>query len=120
MQVLVHMRTLKPPEPPVNGTKVVIWSLITILCLCVTSVHAAAVAEGLRVEHRESNWPIGTTAVLIVMLFYTWWLQMQHRRRMEQANGELKPYYCVILAENSPCRTRSGRSSARRAACASP
>ena len=84
------MRTLEPLEPVVNGTKVVIWCLIAWLCHCATCVLAAAPAEAPGLEQHENNWPILTMALFIVMLFYTWWLHMQHRRRMEQANQELK------------------------------
>ncbi len=36
------------------------------------------------------HWPILTVSLAIFMLFFTWWQQTRHRRRMEEANDELK------------------------------
>lgn len=38
----------------------------------------------------QNAWPVLTIGFAIIMLFYTWWQQSQHRKRMEQANEELK------------------------------
>src|SRR5687768_12761730 len=40
-----------------------------------------------RVE--EAHWPVLTITLAIFMLFFTWWQQARHRRRMEEANEEL-------------------------------
>jgi PAS domain S-box-containing protein len=104
------MRTLEPLEPVVNGTKVVIWSLIALLCRCATCVRAAIPAEAPAAEHHESNWPILTMALFIVMLFYTWWLHMQHRRRMEQANEELKRAFEALRESETKFRLLFERS----------
>ncbi|MGZ8920217.1 MAG: PAS domain S-box protein [Limisphaerales bacterium] len=93
-----------------NGTKVVIWSLIALLCHCATYVCAAAAAEGTSPEQHDSNWPIGTVALAIVMVFYTWWLQVQHRRRMEQANEELKRAFEALRESETKFRLLFERS----------
>ena len=51
-----------------------------------------------------------TTAVIMVMLFYTWWLQSQHRRRMEQANEELKRAFDALRESETKFRLLFERS----------
>lgn len=61
------------------------------LSFCVSQALAAASADaGDIAHHPQRHWPILTVAFAMVMLFYTWWQQTQHRRRMEEANEELK------------------------------
>ncbi len=72
----------------VNGTKVV-----TLLIALLSEPAAWAAfqrASNPDAARRTDHWPVLTTAFAILMLFYTWWLQSQHRRRMEKANDELK------------------------------
>jgi uncharacterized coiled-coil protein SlyX len=80
------MRKIETIAPVVNGTKVV----TTLMTLAGNSaaLYAAPASES-GSTFSESHWPMGTVALAIVMVFYTWWLQVQHRKRMEQANAEL-------------------------------
>jgi PAS domain S-box-containing protein len=61
-------------------------------------------------DHNEGRWPILTMALIIVMLFYTWWLQAQHRRRMEQANEELKRAFEALRESETKFRLLFERS----------
>ena len=102
------MRTVEPLEPVGNGTKVVIWSLVGCLWQGATYLRAAVAVEG--GDHPENNWPSLTMALFIVMLFYTWWLHMQHRRRMEQANEELKRAFEALRESETKFRLLFERS----------
>jgi PAS domain S-box-containing protein len=44
----------------------------------------------------QNAWPVLTIGFAMVMLFYTWWQQSQHRKRMEQANEELKRAFDAV------------------------
>lgn len=61
-------------------------------------------------ESHENPWPILTIALAIVMLFYTWWQQTQHRRRMEQANEELKRAFEALRESETKFRLLFERS----------
>ena len=89
MWSLMHMAKIRTEVRPVNGTKVVMWSLTVILCLGGICVRAATAGDAGLTDDHEWEWPKLTIALLMVMVFYTWWLQLQHRRRMEQANDRL-------------------------------
>jgi PAS domain S-box-containing protein len=101
------MRKIETVGPVVNGTKVVTL-LVTLLCNS-TGVFAATSSES-TAGTSESHWPILTVALAIVMVFYTWWLQVQHRKRMEQANEELKRAFEALRESETKFRLLFERS----------
>src|SRR5687768_5109939 len=103
------MHKIETPGALVNGTKVVSWSLIGSLWASGTCVWAAAAAE-VEQDHPDSPWPILTIALAIVMVFYTWWLQAQHRRKMEEANEELKRAFEALRESETKFRLLFERS----------
>ena len=109
MESLVHMPKIGTGGGLVNGTKVVIRFLTVLLCHCGTYIWAATADPG-ATDHNEGRWPILTMALIIVMLFYTWWLQAQHRRRMEQANEELKRAFDALRESETKFRLLFERS----------
>jgi len=90
IEAMPHMTKVENRRRPVNGTKVALWPARALLLasLGVSQESLAAPAGGTAAA--ESPWPVLTIALVIVMLFVTWWQQSLHRRRMEQANEELK------------------------------
>ena len=70
----------------------------------------AATASESAAAGSESHWPILTVALAMVMVFYTWWLQVQHRKRMEQANEELKRAFEALRESETQFRLLFERS----------
>src|SRR4029079_15910874 len=50
----------------------------------------AAIEPAYQALGTGAHWPILTVGLALFMLLFTWWQQTQHRRRMEDANEELK------------------------------
>lgn len=101
------MRKIETIAPVVNGTKVV-TALMTLAGN--SAALFAATASDSTTTFSESHWPIGTVALAIVMVFYTWWLQVQHRKRMEQANEELKRAFEALRESETKFRLLFERS----------
>jgi PAS domain S-box-containing protein len=89
----------------VNGTKVA-GLLVLLACASPALAQDAAASPDLR----DSHWPFLTTALALVMLFYTWWLQAQHRRRMNRANAELTRAFAALSESESKFRLLFERS----------
>src|SRR5688500_8396336 len=105
------MRKIETPGPSVNGTKVVArWLPIVLLCGASTCTWAAAASDAGTGDPHQSPWPVLTIALAIVMLFYTWWQQTQHRRRMEAANDELKRAFEALRESETKFRLLFERS----------
>ena len=85
------MGNLEAALPVVNGTKVA-WRIVTCggAVLWRQTICAAAADSPAAPVTSSNHWPVLTVALALVMLFYTWWQQTQHRKRMEAANEELK------------------------------
>lgn len=80
--------------------------MVAVLALrCATAAEAEPSAPV-----QESHWPYLTTGLALVMLFYTWWLQTQHRRRMEKANADLKRAFSALSESESKFRLLFDRS----------
>lgn len=92
----------------VNGTKVVTLFLLLATQAPVFAIFQRASSKDLAPQ--SLHWPILTTAFAIVMLFYTWWQQTQHRRGMEQANAELKKAFDALRESESKFRLLFERS----------
>jgi PAS domain S-box-containing protein len=57
-----------------------------------------------------AHWPILTVGLALFMLFFTWWQQTQHRRRMEDANEELKRAFEALRESEAKFRLLFERS----------
>lgn len=102
-----HKEKLRAGSGSVNGTKVAglgLWLFAAQQC-----AQAAEEAGAMPIAH-DSQWPYLTTGLALVMLFYTWWLQTQHRRRMEKANAELKRAFSALSESENKFRLLFDRS----------
>ncbi len=57
-----------------------------------------------------AHWPVLTVGLAIFMLFFTWWQQTQHRRKMEDANEELKRAFEALRESETKFRLLFERS----------
>jgi PAS domain S-box-containing protein len=58
----------------------------------------------------DTHWPVLTVGLAIFMLFFTWWQQTQHRRKMEDANDELKRAFEALRESETKFRLLFERS----------
>jgi PAS domain S-box-containing protein len=104
-----NMVTVSTARRPVNGTKGVVLFLFWFLSPSLFAVFQRASSQALPPAHGV-HWPILTTAMAIVMLFFTWWQQMRHRRRIEGANQELKRAFEALQQSENKFRLLFERS----------
>lgn len=100
-----HMPRVEPGIGLVNGTKVA-----ALLFAASFTVPVLGQGTGGDPSAAEGHLPLLTTGLALVMLFYTWWLQTQHRRRMEKANAELTSAFSALSESESKFRLLFERS----------